>query len=106
VLATMLVTGGVLTWAFNGYTMIPVAYPTRLRATASGFTDGIGHIGAVFGPILAGWRFTATASHRYIGWFLEFSVFGGLLPGFIALFWGMRQRSAILEAPGLPPGMR
>jgi hypothetical protein len=53
--STALLTGGVLTWAFNGYTMIPVAYPIRLRATASGFTDGLGHVGAVFGPILAGW---------------------------------------------------
>ena len=64
VLGTGLVTGGVLTWAFNGYTMIPVAYPTRLRATASGFTDGLGHVGAVFGPIFAGWLFTETASDR------------------------------------------
>jgi MFS family permease len=97
VLGTGLVTGGVLTWAFNGYTMIPVAYPTRLRATASGFTDGLGHVGAVFGPILAGWLFTQTASDRHIGWFLEFAVLGGLVPGFISLIWGMRQREAILE---------
>ncbi len=97
VVGTALVTGGVLTWAFNGYTMIPVAYPTRLRATASGFTDGLGHVGAVFGPILAGWLFTQTASSRHIGWFLEFAVLGGLVPGFISLIWGMRQREAILE---------
>ena len=97
VIGVALVTGGVLTWAFNGYTMIPAAYPTRLRATASGFTGGLGHVGAVFGPIFTGWLFTETASTRHIGWFLEFAVLGGLVPGFISLIWGMRQREAILE---------
>jgi MFS family permease len=97
VLATLLASGAVLTWAFNGYTMIATAYPTRLRATASGFTDGLGHVGAVFGPIFAGWLFTATASHNHIGWFLEFGVLGGLVPGIVSLVWGMRQKEAILE---------
>jgi MFS family permease len=97
VLGTLLASGAVLVWAFNGYTMIAAAYPTRLRATASGFTDGLGHVGAVFGPIFAGWLFTVTAGHNHIGWFLEFGVLGGLVPGIVSLVWGMRQREAILE---------
>jgi MFS transporter, putative metabolite:H+ symporter len=97
VLGTVLASGAVLVWAFNGYTMIAAAYPTRLRATASGFIDGLGHVGAVFGPIFAGWLFTVTASDRHIGWFLEFGVLGGLIPGIVSLLWGMRQKEAILE---------
>ena len=48
-------------------------------------------------PDFRGWLFTETASTRHIGWFLEFAVLGGLVPGFISLIWGMRQREAILE---------
>ena len=37
---------GVSLWLFNLYNYTAVAYPTRIRATAFAWTDGLGHLGA------------------------------------------------------------
>ncbi|MGH7029789.1 MAG: MFS transporter, partial [Stellaceae bacterium] len=39
---------------FNLYNYSAASYPTRLRTTGVGLTDGLGHLGAIFGPIVAG----------------------------------------------------
>jgi putative MFS transporter len=96
-IGTVLCSGAVLGWAFNGYTYTAAAYPTRLRSTASGLTDGVGHTGAVLGPVIAAYFFTLTEDHGNIGWFLYFAVLGGLLPAAIIMIFGMRQRAAVLE---------
>ncbi|NKQ56983.1 aromatic acid/H+ symport family MFS transporter [Amycolatopsis sp. K13G38] len=41
----------------NGY--VAVHYPARIRATALGWTLGVGRAGAILGPLLAGWIFAA-----------------------------------------------
>lgn len=37
------------------YAMVPMIYPTELRATGTGFAISVGRVGATLGPILAGW---------------------------------------------------
>ena len=61
--------GATEVWLFSMYNYTTASYPTRLRATGTGLTDGVGHLGAVFGPILAGWLFTTTAAVGHAGWF-------------------------------------
>jgi MFS family permease len=96
-IGTVLCSGAVLGWAFNSYTYTAAAYPTRLRSTAVGLTDGVGHTGAVLGPVFAAYFFTLTEHQNNIGWFLYFAVFGGLLPAAIIMIFGMKQRAAVLE---------
>ena len=45
---------GVSLWLFNLYNYTAVAYPTRIRATAFAWTDGLGHLGAWGGVTLLG----------------------------------------------------
>ena len=45
---------GVALWLFNLYNYTAVAYPTRIRATAFAWTDGLGHLGAGGGVTLLG----------------------------------------------------
>lgn len=97
VIATILCSGAVLGWAFNSYNYTATAYPTRLRATASGFTEGVAHIGALLGPVFAGFFYALPIGPNHISWFIYFAVFGGLLPAFIAMAFGVRQRGAVLE---------
>ena len=79
----------------NLYNYTASAYPTRVRAVGTGWTDGVGHGGAVAGPLIAGALFAVTANH--IGWFLWFTIAGSLLPAFLLLFLGMKQKRAVLE---------
>ncbi|HEY1933412.1 MAG TPA: hypothetical protein VGG99_15475 [Acetobacteraceae bacterium] len=46
--------GAAMVLPFNLYNYTAASYPTRLRATGMGLTDGVGHLGAIFGPIVAG----------------------------------------------------
>ncbi len=41
--------GATEVWLFSMYNYTAASYPTRLRATGTGLTDGVGHLGAVFG---------------------------------------------------------
>ena len=68
----------------NLYNYTASAYPTRVRAVGTGWTDGVGHGGAVAGPLIAGALFAVTANH--IGWFLWFTIAGSLLPAGLLLF--------------------
>jgi MFS family permease len=89
--------GATEVWLFSMYNYTAASYPTRLRATGTGLTDGIGHLGAVFGPIVAGWLFTATAAFGHIGWFAYVMIPGALIPAVMIAVWGIDQRRAILE---------
>ena len=87
--------GSVFTTNLYNYTV--TAYPTRVRAVGTGWTDGVGHAGAVAGPLIAGALFAVTAADNHIAWFLWFTIAGSLLPGFLLLFLGMKQKRAVLE---------
>ena len=81
----------------NLYNYTASAYPTRVRSVGTGWTDGVGHGGAVAGPLIAGALFAVTASNNHIAWFLWFTIAGSLLPGFLLLGLGMKQKRAVLE---------
>jgi putative MFS transporter len=89
--------GAETVWLFNMYNYTAACYPTRLRATGTGLTDGVGHLGAVFGPIVAGALFTATAGLGYWGWFAYIMIPGALVPALLVFWLGIDQRQAILE---------
>ena len=52
--------GGIL-WLWSMYVYIPNNYPTRMRSLGTGWTDGIGHLGAWGGVLIAGQLFTVAA---------------------------------------------
>ncbi|WP_428485310.1 MFS transporter [Rhodopila sp.] len=89
--------GATEVWLFSMYNYTAASYPTRLRATGTGLTDGVGHLGAVFGPIVAGWLFTATAAFGHAGWFVYVMIPGAVVPAVMIAVWGIDQRRAILE---------
>ena len=48
-------------WLWSMYVYIPQNYPTRMRALGTGWTDGVGHLGAWGGVLIAGALFSLTA---------------------------------------------
>ena len=58
---------GVVLWLWSMYVYIPANFPTRMRGLGTGWTDGIGHLGAWGGVLLCGAVFTAAAP---LGWIL------------------------------------
>lgn len=84
-------------WLFNMYNYTSAAYPTRLRSTATGITDGLGHLGAIFGPVLVVAFGDATANHGFYGFMLYCAIAGALVPALLIRVLGMRQRDAVLE---------
>jgi MFS family permease len=57
VLSFVLITiswGAAMTVLFNLYNYSAASFPTQLRTTGVGMTDGFGHLGSIFGPIVAG----------------------------------------------------
>jgi MFS family permease len=89
--------GTMTVWLFNMYNYTAAAYPTRLRATGTGLTDGLGHLGSIFGPVVAGALFVGTAAAGHVGWYLYVTVPGALLPAVLIAWRGINQRRAILE---------
>jgi MFS family permease len=89
--------GAQLALVFNLYNYSAACYPTRLRTTGVGMTDGLGHIGAVVGPIIAGALYAATAGIGFIGWFAFITIPGALIPALLLVSLGINQRRAILE---------
>jgi MFS family permease len=89
--------GAETVWLFSMYNYTTASYPTRLRATGTGLTDGVGHLGAIFGPIIAGALFAATASTGQLGWFIYITIPGALIPGLLIAWLGIDQRRAVLE---------
>ena len=37
---------GAILWLWSMYVYIPINYPTRMRSLGTGWTDGVGHLGA------------------------------------------------------------
>jgi MFS family permease len=89
--------GTMTVWLFNMYNYTAASYPTRLRATGTGLTDGLGHLGSIFGPLIAGALFVATAAGGHAGWYVYVTIPGALIPAALIGWRGINQRQAILE---------
>jgi putative MFS transporter len=82
-------------WLFNLYNYTAVAYPTRIRATAFAWTDGLGHLGAWAGVTLLGPLYVLGPNH--LGWILWIMIPGALLPAALIRTLGIRQAGIALE---------
>jgi MFS transporter, putative metabolite:H+ symporter len=69
-------------------------YPARMRSLGTGWTDGIGHLGAWGGVLIAGALFSA-ASPR--SWIVFITIPCSLLPGLMVVLFGKRQRARALQ---------
>jgi putative MFS transporter len=97
VIASIILNAGAVGFIANMYNYTATAFPTRLRTLGVGWTDGIGHAGAVAGPLIAGQFYAMSAAHNNWEWFAWFAIAGSLLPGALILTRGIRQRQAVLE---------
>jgi MFS family permease len=86
---------GVGLWLFNLYNYTAVAYPTRIRATAFAWTDGLGHLGAWGGVTLLGPLYLWGPNH--LGWFLWALIPGALIPAIVIRGFGIKQSRIVLE---------
>jgi MFS family permease len=86
---------GVGLWVFNLYNYTAVAYPTRIRATAFAWTDGLGHLGAWGGVTLLGPLYALGPNH--LGWVLWAVIPGALIPAFVIRSFGIKQSRIVLE---------
>jgi putative MFS transporter len=85
---------GLYLWLWSMYLIIPPNYPTRMRSLGTGWTDGVGHLGAWGGVLLAGVVFSAAAP---LGWILLITIPGALVPGFMVAIFTKNQRHRALE---------
>jgi hypothetical protein len=76
------------------YVYIPINYPTRMRSLGTGWTDGVGHLGAWGGVLLCGQVFLAAAP---LGWIMLITIPGALIPAVLVGLFGQRQRRRALE---------
>jgi MFS family permease len=86
---------GVGLWVFNLYNYTAGAYPTRIRASAFAWTDGLGHLGAWGGVTLLGPLYTLGPNH--LGWFLWAIIPGALVPAIVIRAFGIKQSRTTLE---------
>jgi MFS family permease len=86
---------GVGLWVFNLYNYTAGAYPTRIRASAFAWTDGLGHLGAWGGVTLLGPLYTLGPNH--LGWFLWAIIPGALVPAIVIRTFGIKQSRTTLE---------
>jgi hypothetical protein len=64
----------------------------------TGWTDGVGHLGAIVGTsLLVGRLFAWTIDDGGWGWIWYCAVPGALIPSLMIFFWGQKQKGAILE---------
>jgi MFS transporter, putative metabolite:H+ symporter len=87
-------TVGTTLWQFSMWAYIPGNYPTRMRSLGTGWTEGVGHVGAWGGVLLSGVVFAAAAP---LGWILLITIPGALLPACMVAIFGKRQRRRTLE---------
>ena len=85
--------GGVL-WLWSMYVYIPQNYPTRMRALGTGWTDGVGHLGAWGGVLIAGALFSLTNPRPF---FIFVTIPCALLPAVLIAIFGTNQRNRALE---------
>jgi len=84
---------GVCLWLWSMYMYIPGNYPTRMRSLGTGWTDGIGHLGAWGGVLIAGQLFMVTAPRNFI---LFITIPCALLPAVLLAIFGKNQRRRAL----------
>jgi MFS family permease len=82
-------------WLFNLYNYTAVAYPTRMRAVAFAWTDGLGHLGAWAGVTLLGPLYAYGPNH--LSWFLWLLIPGSLVPAIVIRTFGIKQAGVVLE---------
>ncbi len=85
---------GLVLWLWSMYMYIPINYPTRMRSLGTGWTDGIGHLGAWGGVLIAGALFSATSPRS---WIVFITIPCSLLPGLMVAVFGKHQRARALE---------
>jgi MFS family permease len=85
---------GLVLWRWSMYMYIPGNYPTRMRSLGTGWTDGIGHLGAWGGVLIAGALFSATSPGS---WIVFITIPCSILPGMMVAVFGKRQRNRALE---------
>jgi MFS family permease len=86
---------GTALWLFNLYNYTAVAYPTRIRARAFAWTDGLGHFGAWGGVTLLGPLYALGPNH--LGWILWILIPGALVPALLIRIFGIKQAGVVLE---------
>jgi putative MFS transporter len=86
---------GVGLWLFNLYNYTAISYPTRIRARAFAWTDGLGHLGAWAGVTLLGPLYLLGPNH--LGWVLWITIPGALLPALLIRSFGIKQAGVVLE---------
>ena len=85
---------GTILWLWSMYVYIPINYPTRMRALGTGWTDGVGHLGAWGGVLIAGQLFVVGAPRSFV---VFITIPCALIPGILIAIFGKRQRSRALE---------
>jgi MFS family permease len=90
----VLVTVGVVLWLWSMYVYIPQCYPTRMRALGTGWTDGVGHLGAWGGVLIAGALYSVTNPQPFV---LFITIPCALVPGILIAIFGKNQRQRALE---------
>jgi MFS family permease len=85
--------GGIL-WLWSMYVYIPNNYPTRMRSLGTGWTDGMGHLGAWGGVLIAGQLFTIGNPRPF---FLFVTIPCAILPAVLLGIFGKRQSRRALE---------
>ena len=81
-------------WLWSMYVYIPNNYPTRMRSLGTGWTDGVGHLGAWGGVLIAGQLFVVPRPaelHPFI------TIPCALVPGVLLAIFGKSQRRRALE---------
>jgi putative MFS transporter len=76
------------------YVYIPNNFPTRMRSLGTGWTDGIGHLGAWGGVLIAGQLFLASAPRNFI---LFVTIPCAIVPAILLAIFGQNQRHRALE---------
>ena len=90
----IIATVGTILWLWSMYVYIPQVYPTRMRSLGTGWTDGVGHLGAWGGVLIAGQLYIATAPRSFI---IFITIPCALVPGLILAIFGKNQRRRALE---------
>lgn len=73
------------------------AFPTRFRSAGVGWTDGIGHSGAIWGPFVVSALYVIPGTNGW-AWALWCIIAGALLPSILMLVFGRRQNRKTLES--------
>jgi putative MFS transporter len=85
---------GEVLWLWSMYVYIPANFPTRMRSLGTGWTDGVGHLGAWGGVLIAGALFSVADPRNFILWI---TIPCALLPGILIAVFGKRQHGRALE---------